>query len=830
MSASPINLLFGEKGAERTIRVMTTVILLLLVALSSGIVFYMLSSQLASQLESSLTRTLLDKEFLVNSAINAEADILENAAVRRPRLRELLIAATSGGERQEDLREIGTILDSILLSRSASAIELTDKSGKVIGAAGEFAREPRMVVALQHPAQARLLWHGQYVVQVSSVLQENGMTVGVLKMEVPLTAVTRVMQDYRGMGETGEVVICAPLPHERMRCFPSRHSPDGIELPYSIDGMALPMSYALQGKNGVIRTRDYRRQEVVDVYQPLGSSGLGIVAKIDSVELMRPVIEKILLILPFVVALVILGTLLLHWLVGPLLRKVVSSESELKRLHDELRSNFEALELSQEGMLQAELEKGQQMKALAEANVRMMLFHSAMEQLRQFNTSLSDKDENFSHSILINAMELTGAKYGALGLFDEKGGLRKFLTQGISAEERQAIGGYPLGKGLLQAVYKENKVLRVDRIAGDPRFCGFPAGHPTMTCLLGVPLVVDGATKGAIYLTNKRSGEPFNQHDEMIMELLAGEVGRVLERSELIAHLSVSNLELTKERMEQQVLISKLQEAQSHLMQSEKMASIGQLAAGVAHEINNPIGFVYSNLGALEKYVLNLFGMLDAYEQAESEIASSGIREQLQEARKKLDIAFLKDDLHALMNESKEGITRVKNIVQNLKDFSHVDASDEWHYSDLHAGLNSTLNIVNNEIKYKAEVVKEYGDIPQVECLPSQLNQVFMNLLVNASHAIDERGTITIRTGRKDDEVWVEVVDTGKGIPAENLKKIFDPFFTTKPIGKGTGLGLSLSYGIIQKHHGRIEVQSEVGKGTAFRVWLPLQQPPAGAA
>ncbi|MDH4284272.1 MAG: ATP-binding protein, partial [Gallionellaceae bacterium] len=160
-----------------------------------------------------------------------------------------------------------------------------------------------------------------------------------------------------------------------------------------------------------------------------------------------------------------------------------------------------------------------------------------------------------------------------------------------------------------------------------------------------------------------------------------------------------------------------------------------------------------------------------------------------------------------------------------LKDFSHVDAGEEWHYSDLRKGLDSTLNIVHNEIKYKADVVKEYGELPEVECLSSQLNQVFMNLLVNATHAIEERGTITIRTGQQGEEVWMEVADTGKGIKPEHLTKIFDPFFTTKPVGKGTGLGLSLSYSIVQKHHGRIEVESEVGKGTTFRVWLPVKQP-----
>ena len=175
------------------------------------------------------------------------------------------------------------------------------------------------------------------------------------------------------------------------------------------------------------------------------------------------------------------------------------------------------------------------------------------------------------------------------------------------------------------------------------------------------------------------------------------------------------------------------------------------------------------------------------------------------------------------MKESRDGITRVKKIVQDLKDFSHVDAQDEWQWADLHKGLDSTLNIVWNEIKYHAEVIKEYGEIPEVECFPSQLNQVFMNLLVNAAHAITDKGIITIRTGRQGEEVFIRIADTGKGIPEENLKRVFDPFFTTKPVGKGTGLGLSLSYGIMQKHNGRIEVQSEVGKGATFTLWLPIK-------
>jgi two-component system, NtrC family, sensor kinase len=269
----------------------------------------------------------------------------------------------------------------------------------------------------------------------------------------------------------------------------------------------------------------------------------------------------------------------------------------------------------------------------------------------------------------------------------------------------------------------------------------------------------------------------------------------------------------------------KLQLAQEQLLQSEKLASIGQLAAGVAHEINNPVGYVFSNFGTLERYLEDLFRMLAAYERAETLVAGTPAAAELAALRAEIELEYLKEDVPTLMAESKEGITRVRKIVQDLKDFSHVDTRREWEWVDLHKGIDSTLNIVNNEIKYKADVVKAYGVLPDVLCVPSELNQVFMNLLVNAAHAIDkERGTITVRTGSEGAEVWVEVRDDGCGIAKDNLSRIFDPFFTTKPVGKGTGLGLSLSYGIVQKHGGRIEVDSEPGRGTSFRVTLPVQR------
>jgi len=269
----------------------------------------------------------------------------------------------------------------------------------------------------------------------------------------------------------------------------------------------------------------------------------------------------------------------------------------------------------------------------------------------------------------------------------------------------------------------------------------------------------------------------------------------------------------------------RLSEAQAKLVQSEKLASIGQLAAGVAHEINNPIGYIFSNFGSLERYLGQLFQMLALYESAETSIADAGVAVQIRNLREEIELDFLKTDIPSLMAESKEGIERVRKIVQDLKDFSRVDTKLEWEWTNIHKGIESTLNIVNNEIKYKADVIKEFGNLPEIECLPSEINQVVMNLLVNAAHAIaSERGTIAVRTRVDGAYVVVEVQDSGTGISPENLQRIFDPFFTTKPVGKGTGLGLSLSYGIVQKHHGHIEVDSVLGKGSTFRLRLPIKQ------
>ncbi len=270
------------------------------------------------------------------------------------------------------------------------------------------------------------------------------------------------------------------------------------------------------------------------------------------------------------------------------------------------------------------------------------------------------------------------------------------------------------------------------------------------------------------------------------------------------------------------------------LLQAEKMASIGQLAAGVAHEINNPTGFVSSNLKTLFDYQKDIVQLVIEYKKLLKLLGSVSISFDLPELiqhqiktisdlENEADIDFILDDISDLISESREGTERIKKIVSNLKDFVHP-GTQKLQTTQINQNIESCLNIVWNEIKYKAKVIKKYQDIPEIKCYPQQLNQVFTNLLVNAAQAIEKKGTIIIKTQKKKGYIEIKISDTGAGIKEENLSKIFDPFFTTKPVGSGTGLGLHVAYQIIQKHNGNISVESELDKGTTFTICLPYSR------
>lgn len=265
-----------------------------------------------------------------------------------------------------------------------------------------------------------------------------------------------------------------------------------------------------------------------------------------------------------------------------------------------------------------------------------------------------------------------------------------------------------------------------------------------------------------------------------------------------------------------------LKNTQAMMVHSEKMRSLGQLVAGITHEINNPINFIYGNMIHLKNYSNALIDIINMYESFENELSEENC-EKLNEVKAKIELSFIKEDLPMLINSCFEGTQRTKNIILDLKNFSRFD---EMVVNDVNLikEIDTTLNILHNKIKNKIEIIKEYeDDIPLIEGYGGQLNQVFMNILDNACYAIKDSGSIYIRLQKSQNDVIIEFEDTGCGINKEQLGKIFEPFYTTKPVGEGTGLGMSISYKVIQNHKGTINVTSELNKGTVFRIKLPVK-------
>lgn len=306
------------------------------------------------------------------------------------------------------------------------------------------------------------------------------------------------------------------------------------------------------------------------------------------------------------------------------------------------------------------------------------------------------------------------------------------------------------------------------------------------------------------------------------------------ERRYLSDELKSANDELANININLQ---EKIKEQAAMLIQSEKMASIGILAAGVAHEINNPVSFVNGNLTTLKKYCERIGHLLYRYKTMEACIREGGenrveaLMEEIREFKEKHNVQFMLGDMVDLADESLEGTKRIINIVRDLKTFSRMDEAD-LKYINIADTLDATLNIIYNELTKKAEIIKDYGELPQIRCFPHKISQAFMNLLMNAAQSIEDKGTIDIvtryvRDGKRatDEFVEIRISDSGRGIDEENLPRIFDPFFTTKPVGEGTGLGLSITYDIIKSHGGHIRVESKAGSGTAFIIKLPIEMP-----
>jgi signal transduction histidine kinase len=453
-------------------------------------------------------------------------------------------------------------------------------------------------------------------------------------------------------------------------------------------------------------------------------------------------------------------------------------------------------------------------RELMEANSAAAL--SLVEELHELSRD-ADGESQALQAMLSQIVRSFGAQSGSLAVIDRAQPAQLRIVAGIDLPAGVIGQTVALGAGVLGKVAQSGEPMLINgelERTGDDHAApereargGRSKGRPRSAICW--PLAIKNRRVGALAMNRLADDKPFTELDVQRGRSLVTLVALVVDNANLHAEQLDRIERLSQLNEDMRAMNAQLQATQQQLMQSEKMASIGQLAAGVAHEINNPVGYVYSNLGTLQGYVGELLAVV------------RHLRGKGDGPGPNCDVEFLEEDIPDLISETREGLDRVKKIVQDLKDFSRVDASDDWEPANLVKGLESTLNIVQNEIRYKATVVRELQPLPEVPCLPTQLNQVFMNLLVNAAQAIPDKGTITLRSGCDDRNVWIEVGDDGCGMSTEVQGRIFEPFFTTKPVGKGTGLGLSVSYSIVRKHQGTIELDSAPGRGTTFRVVLP---------
>jgi two-component system, NtrC family, sensor kinase len=465
---------------------------------------------------------------------------------------------------------------------------------------------------------------------------------------------------------------------------------------------------------------------------------------------------------------------------------------------------------------------------------------------------------NLFNKLLGVLLDLTSSEYGFIGeVFSNEKGEPFLRTHAITNiawtdelrayYDRMASSGIEFRnlRTLFGAVLTSGEAVVANMPAKDPRRGGLPDGHPALNAFLGLPFKSGGEMVGMVGIANRPGGydaevieflQPFLATCSSIIIGWRSEQRR--RRAEEMLRHNEEELRRHRDQLEELVQIrtekllratQELEAQQLQLIQSEKLASLGQVAAGIAHEINNPMGYIMSNLSSLTQYVSVFTGLLRLYRELETAVAPSlqgplaELLARIQALRSEENLDYLLNDVGELLQDSHEGAQRVKDIVQSLRIFVREEAGPP-QLLDVNKELATALKMMRNQLDERCEVRCDYGELPPILGYPTQLSQVFTNLLSNAAQAITDRGEIRIATRLEGKVVVARISDTGHGMTPEVVSKLFTPFFTTKPPGKGTGLGLSISYNIISRHQGRIEVESQPGQGTTFILRLPVAQ------
>ena len=383
---------------------------------------------------------------------------------------------------------------------------------------------------------------------------------------------------------------------------------------------------------------------------------------------------------------------------------------------------------------------------------------------------------------------------------------------------------------LLYYVARTRQVMAVDYAARDTRYEKDPYLQKMCpAAVLCFPIEYKNQLIGVIYLENQEVAGAFTPERIEVLNILSSQMAISIENARLYEHLDekvrARTQQLNQKNQELARTLAQLKSAQQQLVQSEKMASLGQLTAGIAHEINNPINYVSGNINPLIRDIGEVQELLRMFNEWEEKDEAQAAFAAIKAYRDEIDADFLFEEIGMLLNGIRDGAKRTKEIVAGLRNFSRLDEED-FKLADVAEGLDSTLTLLQSRMKNRIEVHRNYGPLPPIECLPGKLNQVFMNVLTNAIQAISDKGNIYIDTRQQGKYAEIRIRDTGSGIPSAIQQRIFEPFFTTKDVGEGTGLGLSISFGIVEQHAGRIEVKSEPGEGSEFIISIPIKREP----
>ncbi len=842
-AATPRSGQLGRPPFRASLRLKLASFVAALVILTAGLVIGGVYSYTRQILLDGITDHLAvmasDRAAIVREFINRQLGQVDQIA-SRTRLRLLIAEHANQAPRDRFEIEVRQILnDALEVNDSQLALSIYSPQGRLIVSTSP--EEPPEIPPSSDPL-AKGLVESQFgdflpaanrlLTTVSSPLvTRDGTVIGVLIARIDASPLLHVLKNLIGLRETGEILIAVEQAGKIHYLLPDRQ---GRPVPDADPPRDPPMALALDGKTGIIKCNDPSGKPLLAAHQPLGYHSWGLIARIDEDEAYAPLqrLQKLLFALEG--GLLLFGSLASYILARQLTRPLTQlADSAAKVAAGNLEVRVPVASQDELGILASAFNHMTEKLAASYGNLE--------QNVRARTNALQLSQQALSSQTRLLQSMLDGLADGVVAT----GPSGEFLIFNPAAQRMVGTGATDKNPGQWQShyglfhpdrttPYQEDELPLVRAMRGDAvdnlevfiRNQAHPDG--VLISVNARPLLDDqGNPHGGIVVFRDISAS------RLAEETLKRTANELAQSNDQLQRFTEDLVKLAaaerQSRLELEQANKDLKRAEAHLVQSEKLTSLGLMVAGVAHEINNPLAFVSNNLAVIQRDVGLLNKVLDLFHKAEPTLAQHDptLLTQLTELADDIDLPYTQQSLQTLFERSREGLRRIENIVRDLRDFARVDPGD-YQEVDLNPGLRSSLNIIQGRARNQGvTLVTELEPLPLVPCQPGKINQVILNLLVNALDACKNGGTITIRSHPEPDNAMVrlEIEDTGTGIPADILDRIFDPFFTTKPLGMGTGLGLSISYGIVASHGGSLEVESEPGRGSHFIIRLPLKRP-----